>query len=59
MICPMMTRPFVDNSVKWTPIHRVDCPEEECAWWDKQNKMCCIQSVADFLYLIANRSFRE
>lgn len=41
MICPIMSRPTVMND---TDKAFVDCRYEFCAWWDKDNKQCCVKT---------------
>ena len=40
MICPRLT-------LDGFPL--VECLEEECAWWDKEEKQCAILSIAKAL----------
>lgn len=43
MICPIMSKP--ENSCA-RPNEYCDCEKEGCAWWDEDEKHCCIKTLA-------------
>ena len=48
MKCPLLgldeqNRPWAQKA------NQTECLKEECAWWDKQNECCVINSIASHL----------
>lgn len=49
--CPLRVIAYASNPDHME--HLDDCSEDDCAWWDVQDKACSVLSIKDSLRVIA------